>query len=904
MAENELSITTHDLHVKSSVDTATSTQDTKDLSGTLSMTMYGGGSGLGASVGYGEGHSTSDSTTNTNSNLIAKNIDIETSNDASFKGATVKADDTLNLKVGGALSVESQRDSSSSNSNGFNVSASASLGSDKDYTSGSKAQQSTLNQTVGARTGDGLGSAGASYGASTGTSQTKQTVLTSLTGDKVNIEVENNTNIKGALIAAGKTDEQGTFQDNGNLNLSTGTLTFANSTNSQYSSSNSYSVGTNIGFGSKTNTQTNVEETTGKVNSSSLSLSNEMGYSSSKTLATVGEGTLHVKDTENSDDLTRLNRDTSKVNKDLYSGSVGTSVTATLDHRLLTEDGRKQIAEDIERTKRLGEAIGDVATKESIELKDTFNHIGDVNTDLDVQKEFALKEGGKYVAILDDKTRSLYTQEQRDEALNAYAQVYAYQYGVSIESAKSATLSKFGSTYTNSTNTNSNIYVDNQSNQGALDTANTMGHEVAHVRMNEGQTRPRETKELQEEYADTFGKYSADGMEFSSETYNNTKLNTTKVAQDEIKKPSVADAKTLADNTKAYEADAKKADNKDGRMDDSLIPGADYIRWVALGGSVPLKELIKQELAQDERIMQLSKEKLAKQGKEAVEMAKNLPETLSFLMDHPEKIKEMPEYIQHAIVEYMQKFANNMGDIGNGLVTNNPKAIEAQAQAESDLVVDLTTTLIGYGVGKVAVSGGKIIVEGIGKITDKVADAATKVLDDAAESYKRPTGSGEAGKSIVEESLVIAKQLEIEKAYSAAKRTDFIDNNGRWIYPDNTKNLDAIPGTLKDTGVQKGDILVRYVEKSKSSGYSLATDDGSYVTKPGQSWESLSLPGKKEDYVAYKIEVLEDIPVKESLATPWFNQPGGGVQNQFGKSIRELSDAETGVKLKLLGVIK
>ena len=259
VAENDLSITTHDLHVKSSVDTSTSKQDTKDLSGTLSMTMYGGGSGLGASVGYGEGHESSDSTTNTNSNLIAKNINIETTNDASFKGATVKADDTLNVKVGGDLSVESQRDSSSSNSNGFNVSASASLGSDKDYTSGSAAQQGKLNNTVGARTGDGLGSAGGSYGASTGTTQSKQTVLTSLTGDKVNIEVENNTNIKGALIAAGKTNEQGEFEDNGKLKLKTDTLTFANSTNSQYSSSNSFNVGTNIGFGSKTNTQTNVE---------------------------------------------------------------------------------------------------------------------------------------------------------------------------------------------------------------------------------------------------------------------------------------------------------------------------------------------------------------------------------------------------------------------------------------------------------------------------------------------------------------------------------------------------------------------------------------------------------------------------------------------------------------------
>ncbi|NLC27496.1 MAG: adhesin, partial [Campylobacteraceae bacterium] len=236
VAENDLSIQTHDLLVKSSTDTTSSKQDSKDLSGSISMTMYGGGSGMGASLGYGEGHESSDSTTHTNSNLLANNINIITSNDASFKGATVKADDTLNLKVGGDLSVESQRDTYSSNSKGFNVSVSGSLGNDKDYTSSSKAKQDKLNQTIGVRVGDGLGSTGASYGANAGTSQSKQTVLTSLAGENVNIDVENKTHIKGALIAAGDVDENGVFQDNEKLKLKTDTLTFTNSTNSQYSS--------------------------------------------------------------------------------------------------------------------------------------------------------------------------------------------------------------------------------------------------------------------------------------------------------------------------------------------------------------------------------------------------------------------------------------------------------------------------------------------------------------------------------------------------------------------------------------------------------------------------------------------------------------------------------------------
>ena len=495
VAENDLNIQTNTLHVKSSTDTSTSNQDTKDISGSISMTMYGGGSGMGATLGYGEGHQSSDSTTNTNSNLLAKNINIETTNDASFKGATVKADDTLNLKVGGDLSVESQRDSSSSNSNGFNVSVSASLGNDKEYTSNSKAVQNERNNTPGARVGEGIGSTGASFGASTGTTQSKQTVLTSLTGDKVNIEVEKNTNIKGALIAAGSTNEQGQFEDNGNLKLKTDTLTFANSTDSTYNSSNSFNVGTNIGFETKTNTQTNVEETTGKVNSSTLSLSNQMGYSSSKTLATVGKGDVQVGDAENSDDTTRLNRDTSKINKDLYSGSVSTSVTATLDHRLLTEDGRKQIVEDVKKASNALSAMGDAITKDEVGLKNFFEHQGVVDTNYAIMKQFIQTEDGKYAKIWNDQANA--TPEQIQEATNAFSKVIAYQYNISLDEAKLIATDSFikGATYNNT------IVINANGNNNAQDYAETGIHEGTHAGINQGFISNRETPELNEAYA-------------------------------------------------------------------------------------------------------------------------------------------------------------------------------------------------------------------------------------------------------------------------------------------------------------------------------------------------------------------------------------------------------------------
>ncbi|MGE4542961.1 MAG: hemagglutinin repeat-containing protein [Pedobacter sp.] len=367
-AKDNLEIATHDLNVSASTDTYQAKQDSKDLSGSLSMTMYGGGSGMAGSMGYGGNHASQESTSHTNSELLAKNINLTVANDALFEGATVRADDTLNLEVGNDLDIISLRDSSSSNSKGFNVGASFSLGNDQEYTADRgdyaneqehKAAQGKLNQAIGARVGDGLGSVGASFGASAGTTQVKQTVLTSLTGENVHVEVGGNTHLKGALLAAGEVNEEGIFIDNENLAFKTETLTFGNSTNSSYSSSNSFNAGTNIGFGSTKDPQPDTNETTPKVNSSTLSLGNDMGYSSSKVLATLGKGDVQIGNLEYSDDLDRLNRDTEALNKNLYSGSVSTSVDATLDHRLLSEEGRGEIAQEYEIALEEGEIMLD-----------------------------------------------------------------------------------------------------------------------------------------------------------------------------------------------------------------------------------------------------------------------------------------------------------------------------------------------------------------------------------------------------------------------------------------------------------------------------------------------------------------------------------------------------------------
>jgi filamentous hemagglutinin len=86
-----LNITTHDLNVQASTDTTTSKSDTKDLTGSLAITMYGGGASS-ASLGYGEQHATNESQTHHNTNLNANTINLNITNDATLKGATVRAE--------------------------------------------------------------------------------------------------------------------------------------------------------------------------------------------------------------------------------------------------------------------------------------------------------------------------------------------------------------------------------------------------------------------------------------------------------------------------------------------------------------------------------------------------------------------------------------------------------------------------------------------------------------------------------------------------------------------------------------------------------------------------------------------------------------------------------------------
>ncbi len=203
----------------------------------------------------------------------------------------------------------------------------------------------SLNASLYVNVGGSSSSVNGGFSMSNGVSQSKQTVLSSITGDKVNVNVGNNTHLKGSLLASGNFTEDGKFIDNNNLNFTTNTLTFGNSSNSNYSSNKSLGANANFNLGSKNDKNQDVQK---GVSSVGYNASNSLSVNASKTLATLGTGNVTVKDIENSDELDRLNRDTENINKDLYSSKTGTKVDATLDTRLLTEEGREQIKKEYE----------------------------------------------------------------------------------------------------------------------------------------------------------------------------------------------------------------------------------------------------------------------------------------------------------------------------------------------------------------------------------------------------------------------------------------------------------------------------------------------------------------------------------------------------------------------------
>ncbi|WP_180997323.1 hypothetical protein [Campylobacter concisus] len=194
----------------------------------------------------------------------------------------------------------------------------------------------------------------------------------------------------------------------------------------------------------------------------SINYSNQrnLSYTLSKNLATLGSGNIEIADKDNSDDLTRLNRDTTKLTKDLVNTSISSNVDASIDARVFSKEGRREIAKEIVDTSTIIDAINQIATTDRANIFSFFKEVSKQYNVLNgVREEVA--NSPELQAFLSSSTT---TEAQRKEAMglitlavmknlgylpNDIKAIYTDETGYNGEKIKGFTSLQTGSSYIN-----------------------------------------------------------------------------------------------------------------------------------------------------------------------------------------------------------------------------------------------------------------------------------------------------------------------------------------------------------------------------------------------------------------------------------------------------------------------
>ena len=415
-SKEDMSLNSNNLNINSSEDSLKYKSNTKSLTTGFGFTFYGANSSS-LELGTNSLKQSEQSLTNNNSHLYsAKDMNINTANDATIKGANLRADERLNLKVGNNLSLESVRDKYAHNERGYSVGVGIGFSADKSPNS-SFANPSSTKTT----------SSNANFSRSRSNTITKQTVLSSITANELNVEVGKNTHLKGSLLAAGEYDKDNTFIDNHNLNLKTNTLSYENLSNTSYAKGTNFSIGANYILEDKNNkdskSNNNQEDKFTGLKSIDLSNHRNLSYTLSKNLATLGSGNIEIANKENSDDLTRLNRDTTKLTKDLVNTSISSNVDGSMDLRVLTKSGQKDIKDEFNTATAITKALNAII------------ETGEFNFNSEVKENVAQYEAGKLLGkelaqkLIDDSV----TIEEKEALGNKFIQLFASMSGLDLD---------------------------------------------------------------------------------------------------------------------------------------------------------------------------------------------------------------------------------------------------------------------------------------------------------------------------------------------------------------------------------------------------------------------------------------------------------------------------------------
>ena len=300
----------NNIHILSSENKSTTTEDYKAKSGSIGASLSKGGYGIGASYGKGKGQIEETTLTHTPSDITAKDtVSLSSGNDTVIRGGTVRGNKvTANA---GRMTIESEQDK-------------------KNYKETSKTSGLSISYTPGSAVtvsgGKGKTNTDSAY-----ESVTKQAGIYA-GKEGYDIQVKNNTHLKGAVI-----DSQAEKEKN---RITTGTLTWENIDNkAEYKTGgHGISYSGKIGRGDKndpldsqTNNRYGKDAITGQRNrmnkitptiyGSKIPLNERgllntpipsvKGKAGTTTTSAIAKGTITITDKENQkQDIEKLNRNT------------------------------------------------------------------------------------------------------------------------------------------------------------------------------------------------------------------------------------------------------------------------------------------------------------------------------------------------------------------------------------------------------------------------------------------------------------------------------------------------------------------------------------------------------------------------------------------------------------------
>ncbi|MDB4257422.1 DUF726 domain-containing protein [Arcobacteraceae bacterium] len=480
-----------EVNILASQDTSNSQSDSKSIEVTVGISTAGVDNVEGSISGS---KSNSQSTTNNNAKLNFNNLQITSSEDTNILGANLNAQDTLALNVGGSLDIQSLQNTKRSSSD------SASIGSNTS--------------------------------ASLSKSKEKTTVLSSLSAGSIDIDVQNNTNLKGALISATQEDT---------LNIDTKTLTTSNLSNTKNSR--------NISLGGSIGSRVSGNLALGSTNTKS------------KTLATITAGNINLANTQESSDISKLNRNKEDVNLNLYDVKSDVSVSAELDTRLLSKDGRKQIKDEIKVSSKITDTVVKIVTTKDVKITNFFSQ-----TDKSVKQYKAfnevLKKNPELANKLADENLPL---EEKQKYQNQFKVALEEKLGYKIaNTVKTISTKEKGQGKEDISgfisNENDTIYSNDKNQKSTEDTIRTLGQELA-AGIQKAEGIDITTNRIQHNnYQDMIAQDAVDDIAFSLANNYETSMATSNTNNQATVNPSVFN---LSANNKEFKGlDKEKGDNK------------------------------------------------------------------------------------------------------------------------------------------------------------------------------------------------------------------------------------------------------------------------------------------------------------------------------------------------------